>query len=335
MAAEFDPWGFTGTLSWIVILLVWFIVLSAQKDYTLKESHGMVILALRGASLLPLFMTFIFISLWWPDAYPVMKIPGAFFEGYGVYCMWGLMVRQCGGWKGARDAFMKSNRNICWPLETPDQCETFYNNANSAIWQFGIVRPYVVTLAAICDLAGVMRVYLVFTAIAAISTLVMLPYLFLSAHVMYDYCADLNIIVKLAVVKVAVGAVLIEDVVQQIMFQTNALDIPDTPGLDGYTESSQYIRIYCTLALLEGVLLCIPLYLGFSPKMDLSTAAKAIAELEEDTSSDEGRGSGLDKVDVSWWDFMVSILFNPWQFPVDKVVNENEQEKEGLLDNKA
>jgi len=309
----FDPYGFFGTIFWVVICAVFIMVVKAQYAVIKGESYSMILLALRGCSLLPIFMTFILMSLWAPYYFAMFKVPAAVFEGYGVYCMWALMVRQCGGAKPSSGVIQRSKRAICWNLNTPELAETFYHNANTAIWQFAMVRPAIIAFGTIFFYAEVQAIYLVCTVLGAVSTLYMLPYLFLSAHVLLDECNGLNILVKLALVKVSVGLILIEDVVQQFMYQSNVVDLNNEDGLEGYSEESKYVRVYTTIALAEGVLLAAVMYFGFAPEMSISVAAKERAEAEKSDPS-------LD-VPVSCIGDFVYDLCNVYYYPCNAVVN--------------
>lgn len=267
--SEFDPYGLVGSISIVLIILSFVLVLRAQYQLATKANYGMVVIALRATSLLPIFMLFIFLSLWTPLLFPFYKVPAAIFEGYGVYCIWALIVRNCGGPEGSIKVMIESKRGICWPLSTDEQCRRFYSNANTAIWQFAVLRWISVALGCIFFYAEVQEVYIICSVIAAVSTVYMLPYLFMSAHVLLDACSGLNILVKLALVKVSVGLILIEDLVMQFLYQSGKVHMPDTDGLKGYDQEDRFTRVYCTMALVEGVLLAVVMYYGFAPAMEI------------------------------------------------------------------
>jgi len=262
----FDFVGFFGTLFWFFVVYMWACVVRAQYEYHTYETYTMHILACRASSLLPIFLLFILLSIWAPNLFALFKIPSSIAEGYGVYCIFTLMIKNCGnGQKAIKVMSETESINPCCPKQEPAK---FYGNANFSMKLYLYFRPAVTILATICFYVESDGLYAIFTFLAAVPTLYMLPHLFISGYLLYEKCEGLNIFYKLPFIKVSVGLILIEDMIQQILYTTGAVSLPKSEN--DYSSEDQFTRLYCLISLCEGVVLAYIMWLAFGPKMDIS-----------------------------------------------------------------
>ena len=278
-----DWLGILGTIFWVVPVITFYFIFVENYKYVTNESLSMYVLALRAVSLLPSFMTFIFIALWIPSIYAVLKVIAAAFEAYGVYCIFTLMVKCVGGANACIDVVSKSERKTCCCETNRIQFPTtYYRRTRWAIKQFLYLRPLIMAVGIPFWLKDLDNGYTATTGLAVISTLYMIPWLFTFAWVMYDECERIGLFAKLVTVKISVGIILIEDVVMQMLFATDTISISDDMGLEQYNEEEKFVRLYAVIALSQGALLSIAMWYGFSSRMDLpSTALDTTSPLKQ------------------------------------------------------
>jgi len=289
--------GFLGVFFWLFPVCIYICVLRKQYQFMTPSSYPMITLALRAGSILPTFMTAIMISLWAPESYSIMKALAAWAEGYGVYCIFAFMVKACGGPEGAINALTLSQRenpcNCCCP-GTKNYPRWYYGKVHQAIWMFAFVRPVVLTIGTIFFfIPGLEAVFFLFNIIGGILTIYLLPSLFLSAHALFDSFKGMNFLTKLLMVKVSVGLILIEDIVQQAMYQFDVVSI-SMYGRDDVNEEDKFIRAYCCVALAQGALLSYFLWHGFGPRMDLPPASLDSSALTSKAPSSSSNASNPD-----------------------------------------
>jgi hypothetical protein len=212
-------------------------------------------------------MTALFVSLWAPAAFTAIMIPAAVYEGYGVYCLFAFIVNHVGKGQGMIEVYRKSENVVsCFAYQRQNP-ERAYNRTWWSLWQFTYIRPLIVTIIAIGYYGNKKAVVIVFTALGAISTVIMVVPLFSLAYTAYDYLEGLSPLLKLLMVKVSVGLILIEGAAAGILAQSNKAHLDDDSGDDKYTDTERVIRVYCVISLVEAVLLCIPMWFGFSKKI--------------------------------------------------------------------
>jgi hypothetical protein len=82
-------------------------------------------------------------------------------------------------------------------------------------------------------------------------------------HTFYEECKGLNVVYKLFVLKVSVGLVTIEGILQQLLYAHGHIHLSDNGPFRRYDEESDVQRLYCILCLFELALLSIPYFWGF------------------------------------------------------------------------
>jgi hypothetical protein len=301
MSETFDILGFFGTLFWLVIIAIFVLVVRNQFEHATPESYAMVMLSVRACTILPAFMTFIAFSLWGPELYAFWKVPAAVIEGYGLYCFYAFLAKGVGGADRGVELVNTSQKELpcgcCWDIKKRTQ--HYYERERSLIWAFAFIRPPIMLLGMIFFYADVQVMYALLNFVGSAITIAMLPGLFLSVYALYEECDGLNLLTKFIVVKVSVGVVLIEDLVMNILYQSGTVDIPSSMGVGRYNEEEKFIRVYCTIALAQGMLLAYAMYKGFATKMEL----KAVAEDRPGTPRPESIWTFL-------WDIMVVSKFS-------------------------
>ena len=305
-----DLLGILGTIFWLVPVTTFYFIFVENYKYVTNESLTMYVLALRAVSLLPTFMTFIFIALWAPSIYAVLKVLAAVFEAYGVYCILTLMVKCVGGSTACIDVVSKSEKGTpCCETNRKQYPAIYYSRTCWAIKQFLYLRPTIMAAGVPFWLKGIDNGYTIATALGGISTLYMIPWLFTFAWVMYDECERIGLFAKLVTVKISVGIILIEDIVMQMLFATDTISISDDMGLDQYTEEEKFVRLYAVIALSQGALLSIAMWYGFSHKMDLpSTALDSTSPLKQHINDLEvSLTTDLDSKPGTFWEFAAIV----------------------------
>lgn len=88
---------------------------------------------------------------------------------------------------------------------------------------------------------------------------------------LYEECSGLCVGYKLLVIKISVGLVTLQGFVLDNLFAFGLISIPDEYAPMGqYEQKDRLRRAYCFLCLIEFLVLCIPLWLGFSPTIQPS-----------------------------------------------------------------
>ena len=307
-------------------LVYWFILRSQHKHLT-DQNVLVCVFMTRAASLIPIFAGLIFFGLILPGAFAGLRVIQSIFEAYAVYAFFAALVVNCGGPSNVAQLLKDSQIPLVCLRRQNDSPEQVYSRIRFSMWQFLWIRPVILFIGAICSYSDSQPLYTTCTFFAVFSTLYMVPGLITATRVLYDECDGLKVALKFVVIKISVGAILIEDAVQSILYSTGAISISDDIGMDYYSEEDKFVRIYCVIALCECALLSIVLYYGFSPQLIASEKAVKINEYELRDSTEEAENEAR----ISWLSF-VQMLTNLLRWSVGSHLKYNTGYKGDLRD---
>jgi hypothetical protein len=240
----------------------------------------LIILSVRCASIGVGFACCYFICLFYPGLYVFMYIPEAFIEAYAVFCFFALTNYYVGGPNKAIEIIATSEAtfpNYCfkWMNTSP---KLFYSYAYWAHWQFLFLRPLVVIISVIFYYLGqTSEVFLIlynsFNFLGCLMVMWAVTGLFKMYHVLYPYCSGLNATWKVMIIKFTVGIILSEGLFEQLSYQFGWLKI--TGGLKIYDEADKDVRLYCSVVLVQLVLISFVLERAFTFDIDISKGPNA------------------------------------------------------------
>jgi len=209
---------------------------------------------------------------------------------------------------------------------------------HGCIQQFLYFRPLIQIVGAIGAYTGNENLYSIAGILAAISTVIMIPGLLTFTRVLYDKCDGLYVATKFIVIKISVGLILIEDIVQQYLYTSGIVSISDDFGSEVYSEEEKFVRIYCLIALVECAILSWFLFYGFTPPLEAAENCILMAESDLPLGSVDASSHQLT---LTWhWLLGNTIAFRKWT--CSRYLNisssqaiSNSTLKENLLDTEA
>ena len=263
--------GIIGIFLLLVPFTAWVLILFKQYELIKAKTYRLHVLICRTCLFLPLYAIFIWLSLVEPQLYAGLQIAFALVEGYSFYSMFGLIIGNMGGPAEALNTMRITNKPpycSCCPTEPG----VFYCKVLRALKYFLFLRVPVVIIASIGDIRGLKSLYLIATLVA----LAILIYAVVNIISFYEniYYLNLGHISKLITLKLSVGIIVIEGIIEMILeyagmvcyerlythifIHMHAVGVFDNLAADnGYTQDGTLIRWFCFIIMLQYILLSI------------------------------------------------------------------------------
>lgn len=189
-----------------------------------KEETFMKILSLRVALLVPLFSIIAIISFVDPGSIPVIEFFEALIEGYCIlsfYKMLFVTLPTVTG-KSTLSIYKDTPHTSVFDTCHKENTECCKNTVTILLYQFFLIRPILVLLAAIGEMHHDEGMYQAFTTLQIISLLSAMVALLRSYHIAIDYCAaEFNLKRKIIFIKGIIVVFAIQNIIVNNNFGGN------------------------------------------------------------------------------------------------------------------
>jgi len=259
-----------GIILAIVPIIAWIYIVRKQFDISNRKTYRINVLTARTSLFLPLYAIYLWISVLDPYTNEALEPFYAVVEGYSFYSMFALLVTNLGGPRATVIILRKHpDRHTFCPCY-PHDSQMLYNTVLSAMRYMFFGRVLLVIVATVCTYSDLQSLYLIVTA----ASLGVLIYGVLSIINFYEVIMhlDLGHVFKLITLKVSVGLIVIQGLVEEILFSMGVFDaVKPHPS---YTAEGTVLRYYCFIVLLEYLLFSVAVgyfysrevrFLGFVP----------------------------------------------------------------------
>jgi hypothetical protein len=240
-----------GILLTLVPIIAW--ILIVRKQYALsinKKTYRISVLTARTSLFLPLYAIYLWISVLDPYTNDALEPFYAVVEGYSFFSMFALLVTNLGGPRAAVKTLRSypDKRTFC-PCYPQDGLALYMRVLNAMKYMF-FWRVVLVVAATICVYSGLQSIYLIVTLVS----LGVLLYGVVTLINFYEVLMhlDLGHVFKLVTLKVSVGLIVIQGLVEEILYSVGVFDaVKPHPS---YTKEGTVLRYYCFIVLLEYLL---------------------------------------------------------------------------------
>lgn len=259
-----------GLIIFIIILSSYIFIFFNQYGRINQENQRLLVLNSRIALFLPFYSFFMFISLLYPDAFLLLKIPYNIIEAYSFYLFFSLLV--C-NFKTVKNLllilYMDSKSFVC--CYNHKNYLSYYKKLLNIFFHFLITRSVFIILSVIFTY---LKLRLLIICCELTSTF-LLFYSLIHIVILYEnlfrYCKNLYGILKFFLLKVSVGTVVIMGLVQTILIEREIHVYNDD---DNFSAVEKIQRTYYFLSLLIFAVLTIPYIYAFNYQinsLDMST----------------------------------------------------------------
>lgn len=236
----------TGLALLVFPFTAWYLIYKKQYEICNGKTFRVNVMIARTALFLPFYSFFMWIALMEPVTYDALQIPFAIVEGYAFYSFLSLLVANLGGPEGAIELMRTAPEGAfcCCYYRDPVK---FYNQVLNAQWYVFFVRVPLIVIGTIAAYAHLDALYGICTLLA----LAILIYALISLINYYEHLMFLDMahLLKLVTLKVSIGLIVVQGIVEQILIMTGSLDgIVANPH---YTQDGTITRYYCFIVLLE------------------------------------------------------------------------------------
>jgi len=253
----------------LVPLLAYVAVIRAQYLGLSKKTYRLTVLCVRTAVFLPLYAFLMYISALVPRAYVLLTVIITVVEGYSFYCFLSLITTNLGGPAAAVDLMYQAQRQLFCSCCCPADSAAFYQKTTWAIFHLFITRSVLSVISAIVFYASGEKGKVVFMAINVISAIILfyaviclvnfckfrcldsfseqcMPLTCFPHHftdeIIFEHCTNLFGVVKLLLLKVSVGAIVVQGLIESFVFSSGASPYGDD---DEFSAEDKTLRAYC------------------------------------------------------------------------------------------
>ena len=245
-------------------LIAYGFIFLAQYRALTKKALRLQILVTRVSLFLPTYATLIFISLLVPKLFAGLEILIAISEGYFFLCFFTLLVENLGGPSKTVRLLEHQGRPLLCGCCCPGEYARFYRRVKWALFHFLFTRSFIVTIQSACSYATSKLAAKLAFAFAIISFMFVING-FGSLVIFFESVlrasSNLNGVYKMILLKVSVGIIVLQGLIEEILWATGEIKLDSTSMFTG-EERAQ--RIFCLAVLCEYALLSLPFYFAFS-----------------------------------------------------------------------
>lgn len=278
----------------LVPIIAWVLILRKQFTISNSKTYRINVLTARTCLFLPLYAIYLWISVLDPYMNDALEPFYAVVEGYSFYCMFALLVTNLGGPRATILTLRRyPDRHTFCPCY-PWDGHALYSAVLSALRYMFLFRVVLVILATVLVYLDLRTLYLAVTGVS----LCVLIYGVVSLINFYEVLMhlDLGHVFKMVTLKVSVGLIVIQGLVEEILFTVGVFDhVKPHPH---YTQAGTVLRYYCFLVLLEYLLFSVAVwyiytrevkFLGFTPWLPNSQQL----QLRPDSKSEHAITAGI------------------------------------------
>lgn len=243
------------------------------------------ILAVRAAFCLPFYGLFIWLCVVEPRGYTIFIIFITFVEGFAFYNYASLIVTDCGGANRFVELLKGSGRSLlCCGCCCPKDFVVYYKRTTWAIWHFWWTRTVLSVLTCICSFASSpagKALAVVFSVMGAVIAVFAIVSFLLMYENVYKETTNVAGLSKFLLVKVSVGAIVLQGLAAQFLVAANKSPYVDD---DAYSVAEKTTRGYCVIVLVEFVLLAVVMLVAYGSKIT-APLSKEVSIPKVDTNS--------------------------------------------------
>lgn len=296
-AADFAAIGLVA-----IPIITYCTILTKQHRMLNHATYRVQVLSTRTVLFLPTYAVLVWLTLVFPGLAAALEVPVSLAEACSFYGFLAMLITNLGGIDETLQLMTKSEKTpLCGCPKDPP---VFYRKVRYALFQFLVYRPIVQVALAACIYVGKSEIGIVFSAVSLVQFL----YGFLSLLCFYENVAEANANVyggtKFILLKVAVGLIIGQGVVEEVLFATHALEVD---GNDEYTAGEREQRYLALLILVEYCFLSMLAMYAFGSKISVSDNVRQAA-LEKSTQSDSTAELKPEEMKLSWCGFLYDIL---------------------------
>jgi hypothetical protein len=268
------------TFFFVMTVVAYVMIAYRQFSYLQPSTYRLTVLSTRTALLLPLCAFFIYISAIYPSSYVMLMVLITAIEGYCLYAFFALLTANLGGPNAVVELVSKSQRALLCYFCLPNEPAQFFRLTVWATFHLIATRTVLSVIAAICfyaDTKAGKQAYVVYnflSAIVLVYGMVCLVNLCKSVDVfhvvflyhvhvrlmfktilcvhpprildenVYEHCINLFGVLKLALLKISVGAIVLQGLIENVLFSNGSITYTDD---DTYSAEQKSMRAYCEL----------------------------------------------------------------------------------------
>eukprot|EP01036_Dinobryon_divergens_P027925 gene27925-36787_t len=259
---------------WAAYISVFVLQSSRNVDSSIAR---LLVLSLRSAFCLPFYALFIWVSIAKPEALHALLIFITFMEGLSFYSFVNLIVTDCGGPFRFVQLLQNSGKSlVCGSCCCPKDFTVMYKRASWAAWNFWFTRTLLSIGSCICIYSGrpaAKALGGLFTLMGAIIMFYAVLSFLLQYELILDETKNIAGVLKFLVIKVSVGAIVVQGLVAQFLSVTATSPYVDD---DHFTADEKTTRGYCTIVLLEFTILSLVMVYAFGVSKILPPESKEV-----------------------------------------------------------
>lgn len=217
-----------------------------RSHYKKFVDYQLQILTLRVATVIPLFAVLEYVTIIWPEYFPIFETVESFVEAYCIYCYFALLVMYCGGKERVMMLMRETEAGGCQSCtrDTPDCC---YETINLLLLQFVVVRPILNLLYALTEMNGKENVTL--RTLMTISLVIAMIGLLRIYKILRPHTQAMDATSKVLVIKALILLLVLQDLAVQSLYSAGVFNTEY--GLDEYDAEDKARRVYAFVALCE------------------------------------------------------------------------------------
>lgn len=293
---QYDTLGFIGVVLLFIVTLTYIRVLRHQYNVVIQKPQNLriVVLSVRAAFVALGFAICYWVSLVYSYAYTFMLIPEAYIEAYCIFAFFALTNVYVGGPEKVVDVIRTSKRTFPSRIFADSMRlnpDGFYRGIYNAHWQLFFIRPILVMVSVILYYANAyyatktgqgntahtcLVLSMIINALSALLVIVAVTALVKNYHILYPHCSGLNATWKIIIIKLTVGLVVSEGLIESILYSVGAINIngelQTLAGNNKYDEANRDIRWYCFGILVQLMVISIVMVFAFAVDIDTSKA---------------------------------------------------------------
>lgn len=191
-------------------------------------------------------------------------------------CFFATIVANCGGPEACIKAMIEQGRPPCCCC--PAEPVKLYKRVQFALHQFLVFRPIVVIIGAIFVYLEVQSIFIVTSLISLVMFIFGFGALALFFENVMRVNENINGVCKILLIKVSVGAIVMQGLIEEALLATGVLDIKDN---DRYSSDERAQRGLMMLLLVEYCILAVLLYLSFGSEIQMNSILKTDSKSED------------------------------------------------------
>lgn len=285
MGTQIDIYSLIGIALVCIPCTAWYGILRAHYLTLKAGSLRVQVLTARIALFLPTYALLLWLSLTFPSLFGVLEAPIAIAEGLSFYGFFAMIIANLGGPDMCLKIMKSQDRKPCFCC--PSDPLKFYNRVKFGLFQFLTIRPIFVTLAALFAYNGNKAGYMIFNICTVVMFIIGFGSIVMFYENLYNVSGNVNGTCKIILLKVSVGAMVAQGLIEELLYSSGTLDIRAT---DEYSAEQRAQRALCFAVLIEYSVFSLLVYWAFASEISPSEAGdRSVTHINPN-----------DRPDISW-----------------------------------